>query len=122
MADLAAKQSTSPERMPNDTPQISSGNPFNNSPRQQIDQMGGSMSEALQTSQRFQVQTEKGLVNKEQVNVLKQQNFTLDAPAINYISANQSHEYFAVGTKTGFEIIQNNSASDKLLKKIQNLG
>lgn len=27
-----------------------------------------------------------------------------------------------MGTKTGFEIIQNNSSSDKLLKKIQNLG
>ena len=37
------------------------------------------------------------------------------------ISCNQSQEYFAVATQTGFEIIQNDSSSDKIKKKIQNL-
>lgn len=44
-----------------------------------------------------------------------------DAPAIKNISTNQSQEYFALATQTGFEIIQNDSSSDKIRKKIQNL-
>jgi|LauGreDrversion4_2_1035121.scaffolds.fasta_scaffold360551_1 hypothetical protein len=35
------------------------------------------------------------------------------------ISSNQSQEYFAVATTQGFEIIQNDSSSNKLKKKIQ---
>ena len=48
-------------------------------------------------------------------------NIAPDAAAVRSISSNQSQEYFAVATQTGFEIIQNDSSSDKIKKKIQNL-
>lgn len=37
------------------------------------------------------------------------------------ISANQTQDYFAVATQTGFEIIQNDSSFEKIKKKVQNL-
>jgi len=49
------------------------------------------------------------------------QNIAPDAPRIKNISSNQSQEYFAVATQTGFEIIQNDSSSDKIRKKNQDL-
>jgi hypothetical protein len=45
-----------------------------------------------------------------------------DEPQINHITCNQTQEYFAVATNIGFEIIQNDSSSDRLKKKCQNLG
>lgn len=51
------------------------------------------------------IQTEKGLVNKEAVRAVMQENIPPDAPAIKMISSNQSQEYFAVATQVGFEII-----------------
>jgi hypothetical protein len=42
-------------------------------------------------------------------------------PKILNISANQSQEYFAIGTTKGFEIIQNDTANKRLKKKVQNL-
>jgi N-acetylglutamate synthase-like GNAT family acetyltransferase len=47
-------------------------------------------------------------------------NFASD-PTINHITCNQTQEYFAVATHIGFEIIQNDSSSDRLKKKCQNL-
>ena len=49
------------------------------------------------------------------------QNIPPDAPRIKNISSNQSQEYFAVATQNGFEIIQNDSSSDKIRKKSQDL-
>jgi len=43
-------------------------------------------------------------------------------PNVLSISANQSQEYFAIGTSTGFEILQNDSSNNRLKKKVQNLG
>lgn len=71
------------------------------------------------TSSRLVCQTENGLVSKEAVRKLMQANIAADAPTVKMISANQSQEYFAVATQTGFEIIQNDSSSDKIKKKIQ---
>ena len=46
-----------------------------------------------------------------------------DAPAgVNGISSNQTQEYFAIATETGFEILQNDSGSSRLKKKVQELG
>ena len=67
------------------------------------------------------IATENGLVNKEKVRQIMEANIAPDAPAVRSISSNQSQEYFAVATQTGFEIIQNDSSSDKIKKKIQNL-
>ena len=50
-----------------------------------------------------------------------QTNIPPDAPLVRMISSNQSQEYFAVATAQGFEIIPNDSSSDKLKKKLQNL-
>ena len=58
-----------------------------------------------QTSSREVVQTTKGLVPKEAVRTIMQANIPPDAPAVKMISSNQSQEYFAVATQTGFEII-----------------
>ena len=38
---------------------------------------------------------------------------------VNAITANQTQEYFAIATDKGFEIIQNDSGSSKLKKKVQ---
>lgn len=73
------------------------------------------------TSARQVIPTEKGLVPKEEVKRIMQQNIAPDAPAVKMISSNQTQEYFAVATQTGFEIIQNDSSSEKIKKKIQNL-
>ncbi len=64
------------------------------------------------------IATENGLVNKEKVREIMDANIAPDAPAVRSISSNQSQEYFAVATQTGFEIIQNDSSSDKIKKKI----
>ena len=64
------------------------------------------------------IATENGLVNKEKVRQIMEANIAPDAPAVRSISSNQSQEYFAVATQTGFEIIQNDSSSDKIKKKI----
>jgi len=71
------------------------------------------------TSGRVFVKTEKGVLDKQEISKLKQiHNTELEkAPVINSIVVNQSQEYFAVATDTGFEIIQNDSSSDKLKKK-----
>lgn len=76
------------------------------------------------TSGRVFVKTEKGVLDKQEISKLKQiHNTELEkAPVINSIVVNQSQEYFAVATDTGFEIIQNDSSSDKLKKKTQDLG
>lgn len=63
------------------------------------------MPQNAHTSTRKVIQTEKGLVNKEAVREVMQANIPPDAPAVKMISANQSQEYFAVATQTGFEII-----------------
>lgn len=57
------------------------------------------------TSARQVIQTENGLVNKEAVKEIMRANIPPDAPAVKMISTNQSQEYFAVATQTGFEII-----------------
>ena len=40
---------------------------------------------------------------------------------VNGISSNQTQEYFAIATETGFEILQNDSGSSRLKKKVQEL-
>ena len=57
-------------------------------------------------------------MNKEAVRAIMQANIPENAPSVKMISTNQSQEYFAVATGTGFEIIQNDSSSDKIKKKI----
>ena len=57
------------------------------------------------TSAREIIQTESGLVSKDRVQQLQQQHLAPDAPTIKNISTNQSQEYFALATNTGFEII-----------------
>jgi hypothetical protein len=41
---------------------------------------------------------------------------------VNSVSSNQTQEYFAIATETGFEILQNDSNGPKLKKKVQDLG
>lgn len=65
------------------------------------------------------VATSKGLVDIAQVQAIAQRTIPSDAPLVKMISSNQSQEYFAVATTQGFEIIQNDSSSNKLKKKIQ---
>lgn len=43
-------------------------------------------------------------------------------PTVNCVSSNQTQEYFAIATENGFEILQNDSGSTKLKKKVQDLG
>ncbi len=57
------------------------------------------------TSARQVMDTEQGLVNKDAVQAMRQAHISPDAPLIKNISSNQSQEYFAVATQTGFEII-----------------
>ena len=53
---------------------------------------------------------------------MKENNSSPDAPAgVNGISHNQTQEYFAIATETGFEILQNDSGSSRLKKKVQEL-
>ena len=68
-------------------------------------QESGAMPSNTLTSQRQVLPTEKGLVNKEAVRQIMQANIAADAPTVKMISTNQSQEYFAIGTQTGFEII-----------------
>ena len=77
----------------------------------------GSMPQNLLTSSRQVIQTTNGLVNKEAVRQIMTENIAPDAPTVKMISSNQSQEYFTVATQTGFEIIQNDSSSDKIRKK-----
>ncbi len=62
------------------------------------------------------------MVNKEEVKKLTAENVPSDAPFVRTITTNQSQEFFAVATTQGFEIIQNDCSSDKIKKKLQNLG
>lgn len=41
---------------------------------------------------------------------------------MNAITSNQTQEYFAIATESGFEILQNDSGSTRLKKKVQDLG
>jgi len=59
----------------------------------------------LQTSSRVIIASVKGVVDKDEVLKLMQKNVPLDAPVVRLISSNQSQEYFACATSTGFEII-----------------
>ena len=68
------------------------------------------------TSSCVTCKTTDGVVDREQVKTIKAQ---IDAPPVQYISINQTQEYFAVATKVGFEIIQNDSSSDRIKKKVQ---
>jgi hypothetical protein len=53
---------------------------------------------------------------------MKESNANQDVPAgVNGISHNQTQEYFAIATETGFEILQNDSGSTRLKKKVQEL-
>ena len=45
-----------------------------------------------------------------------------EQPTVNCVSSNQTQEYFAIATENGFEILQNDSGSTKLKKKVQDLG
>ena len=58
-----------------------------------------------QTSAREVIQTDQGLISKDRVRAMQQQHLAPDAPTIKNISTNQSQEYFALATQTGFEII-----------------
>ena len=78
----------------------------------------GAMPQNATTSSKQVIETEKGLVNHEAVAAIKLANIPPDAPPIKSISSNQSQEYFAVATQQGFEIIQNDSSSDKIKKKV----
>jgi hypothetical protein len=63
--------------------------------------------------------TNNGKVDSSDV----KKNFPMqDEPHINHITYNQTQEYFAVATNIGFEIIQNDSSTDRLKKKSQRLG
>jgi hypothetical protein len=42
-------------------------------------------------------------------------------PQVNYITCNQTQEFFALATQQGFEIVQNDAGSSKLKKKCQAL-
>ena len=63
---------------------------------------------------RIRKKTSKGKVDV--TDIKKSVNFAND-PSINHITCNQTQEYFAVATNIGFEIIQNDSSSDRLKKK-----
>mgnify|MGYP006128260641 CR=1 FL=1 len=74
--------------------------------------------------------TKNGVVDEEKVQqfreshteAMKENNSSPDAPAgVNGISHNQTQEYFAIATETGFEILQNDSGSSRLKKKVQEL-
>jgi hypothetical protein len=65
---------------------------------------------------KFRRKTNKGKIDSSDIK--KMINLAGDKP-INHITCNQSQEYFAVATNIGFEIIQNDSSSDKLKKKCQ---
>jgi hypothetical protein len=69
---------------------------------------------------RYIIQTKNGVVDDEKVEqyrashteALKENNASVDSPAaVNGISHNQTQEYFAIATETGFEILQNDSGS-----------
>lgn len=62
------------------------------------------------------------MVNKEEVKKLTAENVPSDSPFVRTITTNQSQEFFAVATSQGFEIIQNDCSSDRIKKKLQNLG
>jgi hypothetical protein len=68
-------------------------------------EVAGQMPQNQLTSSRKVIRTENGLVNKDAVRSIMNDNIPPDAPAVKMISSNQSQEYFAVATQTGFEII-----------------
>ena len=79
---------------------------------------------------RYMVQTKAGIIDDEKVaqyreshaEAMKENNASVDPPAgVNGISYNQTQEYFAIATETGFEILQNDSGSSRLKKKVQEL-
>lgn len=84
--------------------------------------------------QRYIVPTKQGLIDQDLVEqyktahteAMKQQNplgqdDKQSVPQVNAISSNQSQEYFAIATEVGFEILQNDSGSTRLKKKVQDL-
>lgn len=75
------------------------------------------MTQNLQTCG-VKLKTTDGMVDINQVQQIASKQVAYDAPLIKMISSNQSQEYFAVATTQGFEIIQNDSSSNKLKKKI----
>ena len=60
--------------------------------------------QTLHTSACITCKTHSGMVDKEEVKNIKE-NISEDAPKVEYISINQTQEYFAIATKVGFEII-----------------
>ena len=59
---------------------------------------------------------------KEQNAAMGIKNDAIDTPStVNCVSSNQTQEYFAIATQNGFEILQNDSGSTKLKKKVQDL-
>lgn len=85
--------------------------------------------------QRYIVPTKQGLIDQDLVDqytkahqqAIKDQNPAEGegekppVPQVNAISSNQSQEYFAIATENGFEILQNDSGSTRLKKKVQDL-
>jgi hypothetical protein len=83
-----------------------------------------------QEQDRLIINTEKGIIPTATVTNLKQihqqtlaeQGVEVPTPVkINNISANQTQEYFAIATASGFEILQNDSSNKRLKKKVQEL-
>ncbi len=74
----------------------------------------GSNKKGGQEDNRVRKRTNKGKVDVTEFK--RTLNFSND-PTINHIACNQTQEYFAVATNIGFEIIQNDSSSDRLKKK-----
>ena len=68
------------------------------------------------------MKTKKGLVPSEIVTQIVKSSIAADSPQIRAVSSNQSQDYFAIATNQGFEIIQNDSSSQKIKKKVQILG
>lgn len=81
--------------------------------------------------ERYTVKTKDGTVDQDAVNKYKeahteaQQAQNSGVPEVqsqvNGISSNQTQEYFAIATSTGFEILQNDSGSTRSKKKVQDL-
>ena len=83
--------------------------------------------------QRYIVQTKQGIIDQELVDKYRDAHYeaikeqgTIETPdqvsGVNAITANQTQEYFAIATESGFEILQNDSGSTRLKKKVQDLG
>jgi len=81
------------------------------------------------------VPTKQGIIDTEIVDkyreahqeAVKEQGFNVaggeqdQQATVNSISSNQTQEYFAIATSSGFEILQNDSGGTRLKKKVQDL-